>query len=81
MLGFHPSLSYSKRLFNRPRNREVRDICITLLFMYAHAKKCHSSAKKIVQFKFSSFQEIFFVKIIVTYLKEKDKLNNRLFKQ
>jgi len=47
--------------------------------MYAHAEKCHFSVKKIIQFKFSSFQENFFVKITVTYLKEKGKLNNRFF--
>jgi len=28
-----------------------------LLFMYAHVEKYHSSAKKITQIKFSSFQE------------------------
>jgi len=28
-----------------------------LLFMYAHTKKCHPSAKKITQFKFSFIQE------------------------
>jgi len=39
--------------------------------MYAHAGKCHSSAKKITQFKFSSFQENILCKDNVTYLKKK----------
>jgi len=48
--------------------------------MYAHAEKCHSNVKKVTQLKFFLFKKIFFVKIIVTYLKKKGKLNNRDFK-
>jgi len=40
--------------------------------MYAHAKKYHSSAKKITQFKFSSFQKNILYKNNC-YLKEKVK--------
>jgi len=47
--------------------------------MYAHAEKCHSSTKK--NLNFLLFQKIFVVKLIVTYLKKKGKLNNRFFKQ
>jgi len=50
------------------------------IFMYAHTEKYHSSAKKITQFKFSSFQENILYKDN-SYLKKKDKLNNRFFKQ
>jgi len=49
-----------------------------LLFMYAHAEKCHSSAKKLLNLNFLLFKKIFFVKLIVTYLKKKGKLNNFL---
>jgi len=42
-----------------------------LLFMYAHAEKYHSSAKKITQFKFSSFQENILCKDNRYLLKEK----------
>jgi len=45
-----------------------------LLFMYAHAEKCHSSAKKITQFKFSSFQENILCKDN-RYLLKKKKIN------
>jgi len=48
--------------------------------IHVHAEKCHSSAKKITQFKFSSFQENILCKDN-HYLKKKDKLNNRFFKQ
>jgi len=51
-----------------------------LLFMYAHAEKYHSSAKKITEFKFSSFQENILCKDNHC-LKKKNKLNNRFFKQ
>jgi len=39
--------------------------------MYAHAEKCHSSAKKIIQFMFSSFQENIICKDNRYLLKEK----------
>jgi len=38
--------------------------------MYAHAEKYHSSAKKIIQFKFSAFQENILCKVIRYFLKE-----------
>jgi len=50
-----------------------------LLFVYAHTEKYHFSAKRITQFKFSSFQENILCKDN-RYLKKKDKLNNRFFK-
>jgi len=31
--------------------------CIAPIAMHVHAEKCHSSVKKITQFKFPSFQE------------------------
>jgi len=40
--------------------------------MNAHAKKCHSSAEKITQFKFSSFQENILCKLKRYLLKEKN---------
>jgi len=39
--------------------------------MYAHAEKCYSSAKKITQFKFSSFQKNILCKDNRYLLKEK----------
>jgi len=48
--------------------------------MYAHAEKCHSSAKKITQFKFSSIQENIFYKDNPYLFKGDNKLNNRFFK-
>jgi len=47
--------------FLAARRKEIiifRQLLISqCLFMYAHAEKYYSSAKKITQFKFSSFQE------------------------
>jgi len=53
-----------------------------MLFIYAYAVKCHSSAKKITEFKFSSFQENILWKDNRYLLKKKkkDELNNRFFK-
>jgi len=39
--------------------------------MYAHVEKCHSNAKKITQFKFTSFQENILCKVNRYLLKEK----------
>jgi len=36
--------------------------------------------KKLLNLSFLLFKKIFFIKITVTYLKKKDKLNNRFFK-
>jgi len=37
--------------------------------------------KKLLNLSFLLFKKIFFVKITITYLKKKNKLNNRFFKQ
>jgi len=39
--------------------------------MYAHAKKYRYGAKKLLNLNFLFFKKIFFVKLIVTYLKKK----------
>jgi len=49
--------------------------------MYTHAENVILVLKKLLNLNVLLFKKIFFVKLIVTYLKKKGKLNNRFFKR
>jgi len=53
---------------------------VALVTCFYGNERIVTSAKKLSNLNFLLFKKIFFVKLIVIYLKKKDKLNNRFFK-